>query len=384
MEQLTKDLAQVNPNSLSLGRPLPFSVYDKQGVLLLKAGAVFDLQRQLDRLLAEGLYFSQDEVAARPASGQTPKEEALCAFELMEDIKVKLNRILFDLRLPDCASDVFTRLEAVTLSLQYACAKDTDSSLASLHLDYESSYGVVHHLQAAMLCELIGKRLGIKEAERRVLVKAAITHDIGVHDIQNILDCQAEPLSDQQKARIKSHPQDGTDLLSDLGVTERLWLDAVLYHHERIDGSGYPSQRLGESIAVPTRILAVSDIYSAMVRDRPYRKALVSKDAMRQMLVGQGKTIDSSLTQLMIKEVGVFPPGSIVKLSNGEVAVVKQRSDNTALPIVYAFVKPDGLPRSTPARRQTNTSDCSIEGLVPFSRYRAATSAVRGLWSVGS
>lgn len=301
-------------------------------------------------------------------------------FEAVENIKLVLNRIFFDLEHANLKVDVFGRLEAVAVALQNACAKDTDSALASLHLDYDSPYGVVHHLQAALLCELIGKKLGVRDAERRILVKGALTHDIGLHDIQDILDRQVEPLSELQKERIKSHPEDSVRLLADLGVADVVWLNVVMHHHERIDGSGYPSGCLGADISVPARILAVADIYSAMVRDRPYRKALVSKDAMRQMLTDQGKTIDWRITQLMIKEVGVFPPGSTVKLSTGEIAVVKERGQNTAFPITYAFVRPDGMPRLTPVRRDTNNTNCVIEGLVPFSQYRGAKSIIRGLW----
>ena len=301
-------------------------------------------------------------------------------FETVENIKLRLNRIFFDLEHANLKVDVFGRLEEVAVALQNACAKDTDSALASLHLDYDSPYGVVHHLQAALLCELIGKKLGVKDAERRILVKGALTHDIGLHDIQDMLDRQVEPLSEMQKARIKSHPEDSVRLLVGMGVADIVWLNVVMHHHERIDGSGYPSGCVGAAISVPARILAVADIYSAMVRDRPYRKAMVSKDAMRHMLTDQGKTIDARITQLMIKEVGVFPPGSTVKLSTGEVAVVKERGANTAFPVTYAFIRPDGMPRLSPVRRETNGSNCSIEGLVPFSKYRAAKSIIRGLW----
>lgn len=376
------DLLKIGSSELHLGEPLPFSIYDEKGTLLLKAGVILTRQLQLDRLRERGLFLSQKEVSARrhtTLSDKVAVATPISVFDEIENIKPRLNRIFYDLQTAN-NKDVFERLDAVVISLQHACASDTDSALASLHLDYESPYSVVHHLQAAMLCELIGKKLGIKDAERGVLIKAALTHDIGLFDIQNILDRQVEPLSDTQKARVKSHPDDSVKILSKLGITDRIWLNVVQNHHERIDGTGYPQGSLGENISAPARILAVADIYSAMVRDRPYRKAIVSKDAMRQMLIDHGKTTDAHITQLMIKEVGVFPPGSIVKLCNGEVAVVKERGENTAHPLVYAFVKPDGMPRLTPVKRMTSNPDCTIEGMVPYSKYKAATSVIRSLW----
>ena len=377
---MTDDLIPVSSNSVKLGEPIPFSIYDKRGTLLIKAGVVIANQKQIDRIIAEGLCFSEREIASKRSLAENKKVEIISVFETVENIKLRLNRIFFDLEHANLKVEVFERLDAVAGALQDACERDTDSALASLHLDYDSSYGVVHHLQAALLCELIGKRLGVKDAERRVLVKAALTHDIGLHDIQNTLDRQVEPLSELQKERIKTHPDDSVRLLAKMGVADIVWLNVVLHHHERIDGSGYPSGCKGDEISVPARILAVADIYSAMVRDRPYRKAMVSKDAMRHLLTDQGKTIDWRITQLMIKEVGVFPPGSTIKLSTGEIAVVKERGTNTAFPVTYAFVRPDGMPRLSPVRRETNNSNCVIEGLVPFSKYRAATSIIRGLW----
>ena len=380
----TGDLLQVGFSDVRLGQPLRFSVFDKSGVLLLKAGVVINLQRQLDRLLTSGLYYSQKEAAAQRMTGMEPLPlsvtESVNVFDMLESVKVRLFRIFINFQKKNCRAEVFARLEEVATTVQDACIRDTDSALASLHLDYDSSYGVVHHLQAALLCELIGTRLGLKGEARLTLVMAALTHDIGLHDIQDTLDRQATPLSDAQKARIQSHPSDSVQILRELGVTDRVWLDAVLQHHERIDGSGYPGACTGEAISAPARILAVADIYSAMVRDRPYRKAMVTKNAMREMLIDQGKTTDARITQMMIKEVGVFPPGTIVKLANGEVAVVKERSFNTACPVVYAFVRPDDMPRLSPARRDTGNAEFAIEGMVHFAKYKGCMSIIRGLW----
>ena len=384
------DLLKVNNGDISLGQPLQFSIYDQNGVLLLKSGIVIGLPRQMERLLEGGVFCSQAEAGALRRPGATnsqahphlplPGPETINAFEMLESVKARLYRIFINFRNPDYHKEVLASVEDVALTIQEACQYNTDSALASLNLDYDSSYSVVHHLQAGLLCELVGKRLGLKEEGRLTLIKAAITHDIGLHDIQDRLDSQVAPLSDQQKARIQSHPADSVRILCELGVTDRVWLNAVLQHHERIDGSGYPEKCMGEVITPPARILAVADIYSAMVRDRPYRKAMVSKEAMRQLLIDQGKTTDARVTQIMIKEVGVFPPGTIVKLANGEVAVVKERSDNHVTPVVYAFMRPDDMPRLSPARRETALAQYSIEGMMPFSRYKGCMSIIRGLW----
>ena len=128
-------------------------------------------------------------------------------------------------------------------------------------------------------------------------------------------------------------------------------------------------------------MLAIADIYSAMVRDRPYRKAMVSGEAMRKLMLEQGQKTDSRLIHMMIKEIGVFPPGAIVRLANGEIAVVKKRTENSASPIVCAFIKPDGMPMLTPLQRDTANDKYRVEGIVPFSNYRGSVVVLRSLWN---
>lgn len=376
---------------IKLGEPLPYSVYDKTGTLLLRAGFKINLERHLEALVEKGLYCRQDEAAARAgarAAGRTlvasrelqAATEAENTFLTLDTAKLRLQRLFEHYRMGRNREEFRSRVEDIALIVQEACTHDTDAALANLHLDYDNSYAVVHHMQAALLCELIGKSTGVKEESRLTLIKAALTHDIGLIDIQDMLDRQTTPLAPEQKERIASHPLDSARILAELGITDPVWLDAVRHHHERLDGSGYPDHIAEEAVRIPTRILAIADIYSAMVRDRPYRKAMVSKEAMRNLLLEQGNKTDQRLIQMMIKEIGVFPPGAIVKLVNGEIGVVKLRQENSAFPIVYAFCRPGGMPMLSPVRRETIKSEFNIDGIVPFSNYRGCIAVIRGLW----
>jgi HD-GYP domain-containing protein (c-di-GMP phosphodiesterase class II) len=367
---------------IKLGEPLSFSVYDKTGTLLLKAGCAINLERHLQLLIDNGLYCNPDEVASKrgTAAPQRQEEEAANTFLILDSAKIRLYRVFQQYRAGNLQKEFLSHIENIAITVQEACSHDTDAALANLHLDYESSYGVVHHVQAAILCELIAKKLGVKEESRLALLKAALTHDLGMLDIQDQLDRQTTPLTAEQREEINAHPTRSVKMLRTLGVATASWLDAVLHHHERLDGSGYPDGISGDALSMPARILAVADIYSAMVRDRPYRKALVSKDAMRSMLLEQGNKTDSRLIQMMIKEVGVFPPGAIVQLSNKEIAVVKLRQENSACPIVFSFIRDTGMPMLSPMRRETSKDCFNIEGIVPFSKYRGSIAIIRGLW----
>lgn len=381
----------VDRSDLKLGQPLPYSVFDKTGTLLLRAGFKINLQRHLDVLIENGLYCRPEEASAAKSRGSSlaasgaaaaaaAAAEAENTFEILDLAKLRLGRIFDQYRNNKGREDFLSRIEDIAVTLQESLTHDADSALANLHLDYDSSYAVVHHMQAAVLCEIIGKTLGVKDDPRLTLIKAALTHDLGLLDIQDSLDRQTAPLVPEQKERINRHPLDSARQLEEIGVSDANWLDAVRHHHERLDGSGYPDHLTGEAIKIPTRVLAIADMYSAMIRDRPYRKAMVSKEAMRSLLLEQGSKTDQRLIQMMIKEIGVFPPGAIVRLTNGEVGVVKLRQENSAFPIVYSFVKPNGMPMLTPARRETTKAEFNVDGIVPFSNYRGCIALVRGLW----
>lgn len=369
---------------IRVGEPLPYSIYDRSGMLLLRRGFVIHLQRQLEVLLNNGVYHAAAEPRPQrgnPAPLPPVQNEAKSTFEMLDIVKLRLKRLFDNFRVGREIDQFPTRVEDIALTIQEACTHDTDAALANLHLDYDSSYAVVHHLQAAIVCELIGKRLGVRDETRLPLICAGITHDWGLLDIQDELDRQAAPLTEAQQARINAHPRDGGEQLRALGVTDTQWLDAVRHHHERLDGSGYPDRLREEAIGVPTRVLAVADMYSAMVRDRPYRKALVSKEAMRSLMLEQGAKTDSRLIQMMIKELGVFPPGAIVKLASGEIAVVTKRQQNSLAPIVAAFIRPDGMPMLAPTRRETAGASHAVEGMVPFSQYKGSIAIIRSIWN---
>jgi len=374
---------RVESDDLRLGEPLPYAVYDGSGMLLLKAGFVINTRRQMDVLIQNGSYRAADAPRSRPPSTLplAKVNEEHNSFEMLDLLKIRLKRT-FDLYKGGALStDFVPRIDGIALTIQEACTHDTDSALANLHLDYDTSYAVIHPLQTAILCELIGKKMGVREELRLPLVKAGLTHDIGLIDIQDQLDRQMMPLTPLQQDRIARHPVDSEWILASLGATEAAWLDPVRHHHERLDGSGYPDGSSGDAIGTPTRVLAIADIYSAMVRDRPYRKAMVSGEAMRKLMLEQGQKTDNRLIHMMIKEIGVFPPGAIVRLANREVAIVKKRTANSACPLVCAFINPDGMPMLTPLERDTACDEFRVEGIVPFSNYRGSVVVLRSLWN---
>jgi len=364
-----------------VGEPLRWPVYDRHGVLLLKQGVIVVNEHQLHGLLERGFTRpSDDPHGARDQARQDARDRrAEGVFEQIRILAVEL-RGLHMAVLGQTAEALPDRVVALVLRLRSVLQLDADAALAALQIDAADNGFAERHLHAAALCELIGQSLGHAEPRRRSLSAAALTFDIGFAALAEVLDRQAAALSDGQRRDVEAHPQRGVALLQGIGVADRDWLLAVQQHHERLDGSGYPQGLRGEAIGHGARLLAITDIYSAMIRPRAYRGALQSRLALRDIFLERGRHIDEALAGAFIKEIGIYPPGTFVRLGNGEVAVVTRRQQNAAHPQLRCVLNRDGSSVLKPALRDSQDAATAIIGVVAASDVRCVLGAIHALW----
>jgi HD-GYP domain-containing protein (c-di-GMP phosphodiesterase class II) len=165
-------------------------------------------------------------------------------------------------------------------------------SVVVLGLKVKDAGARSHNLRVARLCVQIGRQLSMSAAELRLLARAGLMHDIGKLGVPEAVLSKHEPLDDAEWALIRSHPEMGLTLLDRAGQSSREVL-AVLYHHERLDGSGYPYGLKAESIPIEARIVAVADTYDALTSDRPYRKACSPSSARLVLEAEAGLRLDA-------------------------------------------------------------------------------------------
>lgn len=381
-------MIKIVPADIDLGEPLGFSIYDENGRLLLRQGVVVTMPDQVDRLIARGALRAdpvteQESAIDRSHVSDHPiVHEAIPAYEQLSGLILNLKHVIGTaLKMPE-QIDITARVNKIASGVQQVCAEDIDAALAAPCLDFQNPYIVVHQMMGAVLTEIIAQGKGIPLDDRRSLVCAALTRDLGQISIQAELDKVLGPLPEDLRARMIQHPKRGVELLHQAGVTDTLWLDAVAGHHERLNGSGYPSSRSADLISVGARILAVADIYSAMEKPRPYRnKAHFPQNALKEIYLKKDAEIDGEMAHILISRIGLLPPGTIVKLSCGEVAVIKSPTVRAEGATVYSIYGKSGMVLADPIRRDTTQTGYAIASLVPYAEIRAAAVTIKRVWT---
>lgn len=148
-----------------------------------------------------------------------------------------------------------------------------------------------HSERVCSLALMLGRRLDLSEIDLTDLAIAANLHDIGKIGIpENILQ-KKDKLTQAEFSVIKKHPQIGCNAIKDIAAFRKV-AQYVCFHHEAVDGSGYPCHLIGEEIPLPAKILSIADVYEALTADRVYRQAMTEEEALFLMEKDRGKKFD--------------------------------------------------------------------------------------------
>jgi hypothetical protein len=157
-----------------------------------------------------------------------------------------------------------------------------------------------HNRRVAQLSVQIGRQLGMSATELRVLARSGLLHDVGKLGIPDAILAKQGALDMAEWALVKTHPEIGLAILRRAGQFKRELL-GVLYHHERMDGSGYPHGLVAEAIPIEARVVAVADTYDVLISDRPYRKACAVKEARRVVEKEAGSHLDPRVVAALMR-----------------------------------------------------------------------------------
>lgn len=207
------------------------------------------------------------------------------------------------------------------------------------------NYAYQHALGCSIWAASFGRHLGLERSELRALALAGLLCDVGKSRLPQDLLVKKGGLTAQDVADLRNHVQLGLDILANNPDLPHAVVEAIATHHERHDGSGYPKGLIGPAIPVFGRILGIVDSYDAMTSIRPYATARSPHDAINELYRQRDKLYQPELVEQFIQSCGIYPIGTLVELSNGQVGVITEiHSLKRLLPRVMLLLAEDKRP----------------------------------------
>ncbi|MFN3354959.1 MAG: HD domain-containing phosphohydrolase [Pseudomonas sp.] len=231
-------------------------------------------------------------------------------------------------------------VSALVEDISNSIARHPDAFISLARLKSIDDYTYMHSVAVCALMIAVGNQLGLSNAMIRRVGMAGLLHDIGKMAIPGAILNKPGKLSDDELQLVRTHPLEGEKTLLATAQMCEMVVDVCLHHHEKVDGTGYPHQLVGDQISLVARMAAVCDVYDAITSDRAYNQGWDPAVAIQQMSTWEGH-FDDEVFRAFLKSVGIYPVGSIVQLKSGSIGVViEQHADSLLTPKIKVFFLP--------------------------------------------
>ena len=323
--------------------------------------------QQIPELKSSGIKLTRYEVR-RPMEAELPR--ARHAFKSGE---TALNALIEDIRHGNTLD-----MDAVAGAVDSMVDSVLDNPDAMMWIARlrEEDIQVYHHgVRVALYLVALGRHLGFPRQELSYLGQIGMLADVGKTKIPRALLEKPGLLSAAEFGLVKEHVNLSLHILNSGPALPPQVLQGISQHHERIDGSGYPNQLKGDKISIYGKMAAIADSFAALITPRPYAKASAPQDALMNLYEWSGTSFHEPLVEQFVQAIGVFPVGSLVELSSGEVAVVIAHNRVRRLePRVLVLSEPDKTPLEVPIERDLYQESKDSRG-----RQKKSLRIVRGL-----
>lgn len=348
-----------------IGQPAPCDFFDAQGRLLLRSGAhISEKTCRASAVKGKRRLFC-DSVSAHKIWPVDPIGQIRQVIRALHNLEQRV--VAGDYPPPA----VFYGL--VKTLYQNWCL-DADACIGYMRVVRSGYPAVEHVVLSAFFAAELASQSGMGSQDIGCVMGAALTMNLGSLALHTQLHQCCHALDDDQRAALRAHPARAAALLTQIGDFPQAWREAVLQHHENLDGSGYPLQLQRSAISVFGRILRVADILTARLQGRRSRSPqywnLRKASSLAQLVEhvfgdDLGSSIDISLARMLMSRLGIFSPGSIVRLNNGEFAVISRRGQTPESMPYEAISFACGGQKSTairPRMRRIGTRAYRIQG----------------------
>ena len=239
--------------------------------------------------------------------------------------------------------------EQLVQEISDSVARNASALISLARLKTADDYTYMHSVAVCAMMIALARQLHLDEADVRAAGVAGLLHDMGKALLPIEVLNKPGKLTDAEFAVVRSHPALGHKMLSDGANLDSMALDVCLHHHEKTDGSGYPKGLKGEQISLYARMGAVCDVYDAITSNRPYKSGWDPAESMRRMGEWVGGHFDPAVFQAFARSLGIYPVGSLVRLTSGRIGVVVEQSPaSLTTPVVKVFFSSKSSQRIRP------------------------------------
>ena len=340
-------MKKIFASQVQVGMHLPCDVYNEKGVLLWTAGSVVKNDHQAAKLAKHGYRSDLQEwilskkghkVQDEKTEAKAVKHKKTYVYNTVLDafLEIQLPLIyIFDVFKADSfhkdKHDLTQQIKSVVDVILDVCETHPEETIATMHMFQNAKHTLLSAIYNCALTTLLCHTLKLSEEEIQIYASAALTANGSILKLQDVLMCQKTRTTVDQKNQIKNHPYESLMLLTRAGVREERWLDAVLMHHERMDGSGYPRGLKGDEIPLGSRILAVADADLKLVMPK---RSIDPPTALKTLYKRYTNRLDKDIVFLMVKFFGVVPPGTMVELKEGGFGIAIKNTKEKNKPII--------------------------------------------------
>jgi len=434
-------LIALPPDYLQLNQRIPFGVYDASGRLLVAAGRSIEDEHRLAALTRGPLYDNDEEagplgesltqsasalirnnatleviaaarLAAPRGNAATPRSRGVMGKPELREIsapgapmpvaaatvdaaprlpvfnregslpercKTLIKALVAALRDVDSDPHWLARIQAVHDGLREYTQYHRNAALYLLlqHAAHDNEQYSAHHaLLCSVVCDSVAQALGWLDAARTRIGCAALTMNVSMTALHDQLALRDDPLRPIHKQQLASHPERSAERLAQAGVSDDIWLGIVRQHHDPAllaepMASLDPTQRM-------TRLLMTVDRFAARISRRGSRSPMSPLIAARDLCVGEDGRPDE-FGAAILRVLGMYPPGSYVRLASGELGVVLTPGRRMNQPTVAVIQGHSGLPLTDPVLRDTSHPGREVVEAVPVAQVRVSVEAERAL-----
>ena len=381
----------ISASAIRINQPVPFALRDAAGLMLVPRGGVVPNDAIRKQLAERGVFIDVSDANAfkKALAGKMDsmvRDNARLGRIAEAEAEVEADGVADNLGVPartrrvdphltwdglaikmattvrEPSKDEFTnRIDRIDEDLLSLLSGGTDAALLSLIYSATTDsqkYSVRHALLVTTIAELAVRHLHAWPPEwRGSLRRDALTMNIAMTNLQDQLAVQDSPTSPAQREQINTHAARGVAQLRELGITDKLWLQAVEHHHTSPPG---PLQGMEPGLQI-ARLIKRADVFAARLSPRKTRKAMTATAAAKSAYLDENQLPDEAGAAI-IKAAGIYPPGCFVRLATEEIAIVLKRGLRASIPVVACVVGVNGIPLSKPVVRDTRHKAYEITG----------------------